>query len=103
MKYYFIAGESVGDIIKSYTHLTGRTPLPPLWSLGYQQCRYSYYPDREVLRVAENFRERDLPADTIVLDIHYMDAYKIFTWDKKHFPDPKGLIKKLKDLGFHVV
>ncbi len=103
MRYYFIAGESVGDIIKSYTYLTGRTPLPPLWSLGYQQCRYSYYPDREVLRVAENFSERDLPADTIVLDIHYMDAYKIFTWDKKNFPDPKGLIDQLKKLGFHVV
>ena len=103
MRYYFIAGESVGEIVKSYTYLTGRTPLPPLWSLGYQQCRYSYYPDREVLRVAENFSERDLPADTIVLDIHYMDAYKIFTWDKKNFPDPKGLIDQLKKLGFHVV
>jgi len=103
MRYYFIAGESVGEIVKSYTFLTGRTPLPPLWSLGYQQCRYSYYPDREVLRVAENFSERDLPADTIVLDIHYMDAYKIFTWDKKNFPDPKGLIDQLKKLGFHVV
>jgi alpha-glucosidase len=103
MKYYFIGGNSVKEIIKSYTYLTGRTPLPPLWSIGYQQCRYSYYPDREVLRIAENFRERDLPGDAIVLDIHYMDAYKIFTWDKKNFPDPKGLIEKLKKLGFHVV
>jgi len=103
MKYYFIAGDSVADVIKSYTYITGRMPLPPLWSLGYQQCRYSYYPDKEVLRVAENFKERDLPGDAIVLDIHYMDAYKIFTWDKKNFPDPKGLIEKLKSLGFHVV
>jgi alpha-glucosidase len=103
MKYYFIAGDSIGDLIKSYTYLTGRTPLPPLWSIGYQQCRYSYYPDSEVLRIAENFRERDLPADAIVLDIHYMEAYKIFTWSKKNFPNPKGLIKKLKALGFQVV
>ncbi len=103
MNYYFIGGSSVQSIIQSYTYLTGRTPLPPLWSIGYQQCRYSYYPDREVLRVAENFRERDLPGDAIVLDIHYMDAYKIFTWDKENFPDPKGLIEKLKSLGFNVV
>jgi alpha-glucosidase len=103
MKYYFFAGDSIADIIKSYTYLTGRTPLPPLWSIGYQQCRYSYYPDSEVLRIAENFRERDLPSDAIVLDIHYMEAYKIFTWSKKNFPDPKGLIEKLKALGFHVV
>ncbi len=103
MNYYFIAGETVSEIIKSYTHLTGRMPLPPLWSIGYQQCRYSYYPDREVISIAENFRERDFPGDAIVLDIHYMDAYKIFTWDKKHFPDPMAMLASLKKLGFQVV
>ncbi len=103
MNYYFIAGNTVAEILKSYTHLTGRMPLPPLWSIGYQQCRYSYYPDREVVSIAENFRERDFPGDAIVLDIHYMDAYKIFTWDKKHFPDPKAMIASLKKLGFQVV
>ncbi len=103
MNYYFIGGNSVSDIITSYTHLTGRMPLPPLWSIGYQQCRYSYYPDREVISIAENFRERDFPGDAIVLDIHYMDAYKIFTWDPKTFPDPKSMIDKLKEHGFEVV
>jgi alpha-glucosidase len=103
MNYYFIGGDTVADILKSYTHITGRMPLPPAWSIGYQQCRYSYYPDREVISIADNFRERDFPGDAIVLDIHYMDAYKIFTWDKKHFPDPKGMIAKLQKMGFHVV
>ncbi len=103
MNYYFMAGNTVAEILQSYTHLTGRMPLPPLWSIGYQQCRYSYYPDREVISIAENFRERDFPCDAIVLDIHYMDAYKIFTWDKKHFPDPNAMIASLKNLGFHVV
>jgi alpha-glucosidase len=103
MNYYFIGNNSVAEIIKSYTDLTGRMPLPPKWSIGYQQCRYSYYPDKEVISIAENFRERDFPGDAIVLDIHYMDAYKIFTWDKKHFPNPKDMITKLKALGFHVV
>lgn len=103
MNYYFIGGNSVSDIITAYTHLTGRMPLPPVWSIGYQQCRYSYYPDREVISIAENFRERDFPGDAIVLDIHYMDAYKIFTWDPKTFPDPKSMIKKLKEHGFEVV
>lgn len=105
MNYYFMGGSSVhvSDIITSYTHLTGRMPLPPVWSIGYQQCRYSYYPDREVISVAENFRERDFPGDAIVLDIHYMDAYKIFTWDPKTFPDPRAMIRKLKEHGFEVV
>ena len=103
MDYYLIHSHSVAEIIKEYTHLTGRMELPPMWSIGYQQCRYSYYPDKEVLTVAQTFRDKDIPADVIVLDIHYMDQYKIFTWSKKDFPDPKGLLRKLRGLGFEVV
>jgi len=103
MNYYFIQGKSTREILNHYTWLTGRMPLPPLWSVGYQQCRYSYYPDKEVIAIAENFHQRDFPGDAIVLDIHYMEAYKIFTWDKKHFPDPKGMIDRLKSMGFEVV
>ena len=103
MNYYFIHEDSVAKIIGSYTHLTGRMKMPPRWSLGYQQCRYSYYPDKEVLQVAQTFRDKDIPADAIVLDIHYMDEYKIFTWSKKDFPDPAGLVRKLGEMGFQVV
>ncbi|MBX2962904.1 MAG: glycoside hydrolase family 31 protein [Cyclobacteriaceae bacterium] len=103
MNYYFIHGDSVAEVIKHYTHITGRMELPPLWSIGYQQCRYSYYPDKEVLSVANTFREKDIPSDVIVFDIHYMEQYKIFTWSQKDFPDPKALMQKLKELGFNVV
>jgi alpha-glucosidase len=103
MNYYFIHDTSVAGIIQQYTHLTGRMELPPLWSIGYQQCRYSYYPDKEVLSIADTFREKDIPADAIVFDIHYMEKYKIFTWNKRDFPDPKGLMQKLKAQGFNVV
>lgn len=103
MNYFFFFGETVGDIINGYTHITGRMELPPLWSIGYQQCRYSYYPDKEVLTLAQTFRDKDIPADAIVFDIHYMDSYKIFTWSSKHFPDPRALVSKLKEMGFRVV
>ncbi|HEV8512994.1 MAG TPA: TIM-barrel domain-containing protein, partial [Cyclobacteriaceae bacterium] len=103
MNYYFIYGNSVQEIIQHYTWLTGRMELPPQWGIGYQQCRYSYYPDKEVLNVARTFREKDIPADAIVLDIHYMDKYKIFTWDKNNFSDPKKMIDTLKQEGFHFV
>lgn len=103
MNYYFMTAPTIREIIKQYTHITGRMELPPRWSIGYQQCRYSYYPDKEVLTLAKTFREKDIPSDAIVFDIHYMDKYKIFTWDPKHFPDPKKLIKQLRDQGFHVV
>ncbi|MEJ2005798.1 MAG: glycoside hydrolase family 31 protein, partial [Cyclobacteriaceae bacterium] len=103
LNYYFFHGNNVRDLLREYTWLTGRTPLPPLWGLGYQQCRYSYYPDDEVRMIARTFREKDIPADAIVLDIHYMDEYKIYTWDKERFPDPKGMIADLKDQGFRIV
>ncbi|RYZ96967.1 MAG: DUF4968 domain-containing protein, partial [Sphingobacteriaceae bacterium] len=79
MNYYFIYHKNLADIITSYTALTGRMTMPPLWSLGYQQNRYSYYPDTEVYRIAQTLREKKIPADGITLDIHYMDKYKVFT------------------------
>jgi alpha-glucosidase len=103
MDYYFIYGANVGEILQHYTFLTGRMEMPPLWSIGYQQCRYSYYPDKEVLNLARTFRDKDIPADTIVFDIHYMDDYKIFTWNRKDFSDPQKLLMELREMGFHVV
>ncbi len=100
MNYYFIYHKELADIITSYTALTGRMPMPPLWSLGYQQNRYSYYPDTEVLRIARTLREKKIPADGITLDIHYMDAYKLFTWNEERFPNPKEMNEKLEEMGF---
>ncbi|MEO1253252.1 MAG: TIM-barrel domain-containing protein [Bacteroidota bacterium] len=102
LDYYFFGGRSVREIIEDYTWLTGRMELPPIWSLGYQQCRWSYYPDKEVLTLAQTFREKEIPADVIYLDIHYMDRYKIFTWDDDRFPNPKETIKQLNEMGFHI-
>ena len=103
MDYYFIHNQTVGEIIGAYTHLTGRMEMPPMWALGFQQCRYSYYPDTEVLNLARTFREKDMPADVIYLDIHHMEKYKVFTFDNEKFSDPKAMISRLKEKGFKVV
>lgn len=100
MNYYFIHQPEVSGIITAYTWLTGRMHMPPLWSLGYQQNRYSYYPEAEVMRIAQTMREKQIPADGITLDIHYMDAYKLFTWNKQRFPDPAGMNARLRKMGF---
>ncbi len=99
MNYYFIGNSSVANIIQSYSFLTGTIEMPPYWSLGYQQCKYSYYPDEEVLSIAKTFRDKKLPIDVMYLDIHYMDAYKVFTWNKDRFPDPKKMTSDLKKMG----
>jgi alpha-glucosidase len=101
--YYVFCGPTPAEVLTSYTELTGRTPMPPLWSLGNQQSRYSYMDEVEVREVARNFRERDIPCDVIYLDIHYMDSYRVFTWDGERFPDPGKLISDLGEEGFRVV
>ncbi len=103
LDYYFIYGPEPKKVIERYTALTGRMPLPPLWSLGYHQCRYSYYPEKKVRFIADNFRVRRIPADTIWLDIHYQDSFKPFTWDRQRFPDPARMISDLRKDGFHIV
>ncbi|MET1248108.1 glycoside hydrolase family 31 protein [Sporolactobacillus sp. STCC-11] len=101
--YYFIYGPSVKSVINRYTDLTGTTPLPQLWTLGYQQCRWSYTPENRLREIADNFREKDIPCDALYLDIDYMDGYRVFTWDHKKFPDPKRTLELLKKQGFKVV
>ncbi|MEM9324727.1 MAG: glycoside hydrolase family 31 protein [Bacteroidota bacterium] len=102
INYYLFAGETVAELVEAYTWLTGRMELPPKWGLGYQQCRYSYYPDDELRTVAKTFRDKQIPCDVIYHDIHYMKDYKLFTWDEDRFPDPQGLIDEVKAQGFRV-
>lgn len=103
LDYYFLYGPQIQDVISSYTALTGRMELPPLWALGYQQSKWSYYPESTVRALAQEFRERKIPCDVIYLDIHYMDGYRVFTWDKERFPDPGRILSDLNAQGFKVV
>ncbi|HMD99042.1 MAG TPA: TIM-barrel domain-containing protein [Terriglobia bacterium] len=103
MNYYFFYGPDPKAVLGRYTELVGRTPLPARWMLGYHQCRYSYYPENMVRFIADNFRQRHIPCDAIFFDIHYMDGYRVFTWDKSRFPDPPKLLSDLRQEGFRAV
>ena len=100
---YFIYGPDMLDVCRQYTLLTGVPELPPLWALGYQQCKWSYYPEAQVNEIAQSFRDQDLPCDVIYLDIDYMDGFRCFTWDNEKFPHPKKMIAALKEKGFKTV
>jgi alpha-glucosidase len=94
---------SPDSVVMALADLTGHMPLPPRWALGYQQCRYSYFPDREVLRVAGEFRRRAIPCDVIWMDIDYMDGYRSFTFSPAHFPNPSAVNDSLHARGYHSV
>lgn len=101
--YYFIYGPSIKNVIKGYTDLTGKTPIPQIWTLGYQQCKWAYSPAENVKDLANKFRQKDIPCDVIYLDIEYMDDFRVFTWDKDKFKNPKKMIDNLKSDGFKVI
>ncbi|MEM7551219.1 MAG: glycoside hydrolase family 31 protein [Bacteroidota bacterium] len=103
MNYYFIYGPTASEVTEKYTVLTGKPQLPPMWSLGYHQSKWSYYPETVVRELAETFRSKKIPCDVIHLDIDYMDGYRCFTWDNERFPNPKSMISDLNSDGFKII
>jgi alpha-glucosidase len=104
MNYYFIYGPNMTDVVSNYTDLTGKPHnLPPLWALGYHQCKWSYYPEEKVKEITNKFRELKIPCDAIYLDIDYMDGFRCFTWNKDYFPNPKKMVSELAENGFKTI
>lgn len=98
-----IEKETPQALLATLADLTGNMEMPPLWALGYQQCRWSYNPDTRVKEIADSLRLHKIPSDVIWLDIDYMDKFKIFTFNKEQFPDPKRLNDYLHSKNFKAV
>lgn len=100
---YLFAGPGMPEILEAYTWLTGRTALPPLWALGYHQCRWFDYTQEAVEDLGRQYRERDIPCDALWLDIDHMDGYRVFTWNAESFPDVPGMLARLRAQGLRMV
>jgi len=94
---------SLPQLVQAFTRLTGRAPLPPLWALGHQQCRWSYPDEVTIRELASQFRSRKIPCDTLVLDIDYMDDYRVFTYSKERFPSFPKLAQELERDHFKLI
>ncbi len=103
LDYYFMYGDTIAEVIGHYTAITGRSPLPQMWTLGYHQSRWSYSSAEEVLELARSFQKYNIPCDAIHLDIDYMERFKVFTSDSEAFPDLKALSKELQSMGIKLV
>ncbi len=103
LNYYFIAGPDPKKIIEEYTAMTGRSPLPPLWTLGYQQCRYSYYPESRAREIVKTLREKKIPADAIYFDIDYQQGNAPFTINREYFPTFEKMISDFRAQGMHAI
>ncbi len=100
---YVLAGPRIADVIDRYTQLTGRPAMPPRWALGFHQSRWGYANAGEIEAVAARFRELDIPVDALWLDIQHMRGFRSFTFDPQTFPDPAGMIGRLRAQGVRVV
>lgn len=95
LDYYMIPGKDLKEVLRKYYRLTGYNQLQQKWVYGFHQSRWSYETAQEVADVAAQMRQNQLPLDAIHMDIDYMDGFRVFTFDKDRFADPKKLMGDL--------
>lgn len=99
LDYYFMAGTDLTDIVGAYTYLTGTTPLPQMWTLGFQQSKWGYESAEDLRNIVQRYREEQIPLDVIHLDIDYMDNFKVFTWNEKNYEKAGCLFEEFREQG----
>jgi alpha-glucosidase len=100
---FILFGPTLRELTQKLQSLIGATPLPPAWALGYQQCRWGYQSDEDMMNLEAAFTKHEIPVDGFWLDIDYMDRYKVFTISPKKFAKPKRTLDILNKAGRKVV
>jgi len=103
LDYYLLYGPEPKAVVSGWSWLTGTTPLPPLWALGFQQSRYSYFPESQLREVATRLRKDHIPSDVLWLDIDFQHENWPFTVNERAFPNFAGMVKDLAREQFKVV
>ncbi|MDT8414181.1 MAG: glycoside hydrolase family 31 protein [Flavobacteriaceae bacterium] len=108
MTYQIVAGSRWQDILKEYTALTGRQPLPPRWAFGNFASRFGYHSQREVAQTVALFQKDSIPLDAVVIDIYWFGKdikghMGNLSFYKDSFPQPERMIKDLKAQNVHTV
>lgn len=106
--YQIIIGDSWEDLLKNYTDLTGKQPLPPRWAFGNFSSRFGYHSQEEVEKTIRKFEEDKIPVDAIILDLYWFGKTIKGTmgnldWDKDSFPNPDKMIADLNTKGIKTV
>ncbi|NJQ03062.1 alpha-xylosidase [Streptomyces zingiberis] len=106
LEYLVIHGPTPKEILDRYTALTGRPALPPAWSFGLwlSTSFTTDYDEATVTRFVRGMAERDIPLGVFHFDCFWMKAYQWcdFTWDPEVFPDPEGMLRRLRERGLRI-
>ncbi len=81
--YYFMYGGSADGVIRELRHLTGRSPMLPLWTYGFHQSRERYKSQEELLEVVDTYRRLGVPLDGIIQDWQYWGSN--YNWNAMEF------------------
>ncbi|MGC8589426.1 alpha-xylosidase [Athalassotoga sp.] len=106
LEYMVIGGNGLKAVLKNYTDITGKPSLPPAWSFGLWLTTSftTNYDEKTVKGFIEGMAERDIPLSVFHFDCFWMKAFQWtdFEWDKGQFPDPIGMIERLKENGLKI-
>ncbi|MER7660939.1 alpha-xylosidase [Streptomyces sp. NPDC096193] len=106
LTYYVIHGPTPKEILRKYTALTGRPALPPAWSFGLwlSTSFTTSYDEETVTSFIDGMAERDLPMSVFHFDCFWMREFNWcdFEWDPRVFPDPEGMLARLKERGLRI-
>ncbi|MFB8272480.1 alpha-xylosidase [Streptomyces sp. NPDC055955] len=106
VEFYVVAGPTPKDVLRRYTALTGRPALPPAWSFGLWLTTSfcTEYDEGTVTSFVDGMAERDIPLTVFHFDCFWMREYQWsdFTWDPDVFPDPVGMLRRLKARGLRI-
>lgn len=103
VEFYVFEGPSIEEVIERYDEVTGKPFLPPEWTFGYMISRYSYYPQDKIVELVDLLQKEGIKVTSVFLDIDYMDSFKLFTWHKDRFYDPKKFINELHSRGVKII
>jgi len=106
LEYFLIGGESLKEVLGRYTDLTGKPALPPAWSFGLWLTTSftTNYDEATVTSFVDGMAERRLPLSVFHFDCFWMKEYQWcdFQWDERVFPDPEGMLRRLKAKGLRI-
>ena len=103
MDYWITAGNTPDEIECSYSAVTGRVPMMPEYGLGFWQCKLRYWNQKQLLEVAREYKRKNIPIDVIVCDFFHWRHMGDFHFEEEFFPDPKGMVEELKQMGIELM
>ncbi len=103
LDYWITAGDTPAEIEENYAEAVGKAPMMPEYGLGFWQCKLRYYNQEQVIRIAEEYKKREIPLDVLVIDYFHWPRCGDYRFDEEYFPNPKKMVERLHELGIETM